>query len=235
MSEQQFYTLITTTGKAKIANATALGNKVNFTTLKAGDGNGNYYEPTESQTDLVHTVWSGPITSVSVDSSNPNWIVIAVIIPANVGGFMIREVGIFDDAGTMVSIGKYPETYKPTSETGSTKDLTIKTILEVSNASSIEFNVDPNVIIATKKDIETLEKEITSISVPVTKVNNKIGDVVLKAADISAEDGTTLEQIKEDFTSHRADDATAHKFKNTDTGKQYYIRFDNEGMYLVEV
>ena len=43
-----FYTLITTTGKVKMANATALGTKVNFKTLKVGDGNGNYYEPTEN-------------------------------------------------------------------------------------------------------------------------------------------------------------------------------------------
>ena len=156
MADQQFYTLITTTGKAKIANATAFGTKVNFNTLKVGDGNGNYYEPTESQTDLVHTVWSGPITSISTDPSNPNWIIIAVSIPADVGGFMIREVGIFDDTGTMIAIGKYPETYKPTSETGSTKDLTIKTILEVSNSGTIELKVDPNIIVATKQDFNAL-------------------------------------------------------------------------------
>ncbi len=156
MADQQFYTLITTAGKAKIANATAFGTKVNFNTLKVGDGNGNYYEPTESKTDLVHTVWSGPITSISTDPSNPNWIIIAVSIPADVGGFMIREVGIFDDTGTMIAIGKYPETYKPTSETGSTKDLTIKTILEVSNSGTIELKVDPNIIVATKQDFNAL-------------------------------------------------------------------------------
>ncbi|RMD02729.1 hypothetical protein D9O40_05360 [Clostridium autoethanogenum] len=156
MADQEFYTLITTTGKAKIANATAFGTKVNFTTLKVGDGNGNYYEPTESQTDLIHTVWSGAITSISTDPNNPNWIIIAVSIPATVGGFMIREVGIFDDNGTMIAIGKYPETYKPTSETGSTKDLTIRTILEVSNAGTIELKVDPNIIVATKADFNEL-------------------------------------------------------------------------------
>lgn len=156
MADQEFYTLITTTGKAKIANATAFGTKVNFTTLKVGDGNGNYYEPTESQTDLIHTVWSGAITSISTDPNNSNWIIIAVSIPATVGGFMIREVGIFDDTGTMIAIGKYPETYKPTSETGSTKDLTIRTILEVSNAGTIELKVDPNIIIATKQDFNAL-------------------------------------------------------------------------------
>lgn len=156
MADQQFYTIVTTAGKAKIANATAFGDKVNFTTLKVGDSNGNYYEPTENQMDLVHTVWSGTITNVSVDPNNLNWLIIAVSIPATDGGFMIREVGIFDDTGTMIAIGKYPETYKPTSETGSTKDLTIKTILEVSNSGSVELKIDPNVIIATKADFNAL-------------------------------------------------------------------------------
>ena len=185
MADQQFYTLITTAGKAKIANATAFGTKVNFNTLKVGDGNGNYYEPTESKTDLVHTVWSGPITSISTDPSNPNWIIIAVSIPADVGGFMIREVGIFDDTGTMIAIGKYPETYKPTSETGSTKDLTIKTILEVSNSGTIELKVDPNIIVATKQDFnalagtgrttETVKKNADNIA----SLGSQMADIVL--------------------------------------------------------
>ncbi len=175
MADQQFYTIVTTAGKAKIANATAFGTKVNFATLKAGDGNGTYYEPTEAQIDLVHTVWSGPITNISTDPNNPNWIIVAVSVPANVGGFMIREVGIFDDTGTMIAIGKYPETYKPTSDTGSTKDLTIRTILEVSNAGTIELNVDPNVILATKKDIEDINSKIVTDE---NAVNNLQTDVL---------------------------------------------------------
>ena len=51
---EQFYTILTNTGKAKIANSVTLGTKVNLTTLKVGDSNGAYYNPSESQTDLVH-------------------------------------------------------------------------------------------------------------------------------------------------------------------------------------
>ncbi len=61
---EQFYTILTKIGKAKIANATALGNKVNFTTLKVGDGKGKYYNPTEEQEDLVNEVWQGNINSI---------------------------------------------------------------------------------------------------------------------------------------------------------------------------
>lgn len=161
---EQFYTILTAIGKAKIANASALGNKVNFTTLKVGDGGGKYYNPTEAQEDLINTVWQGNINSISTDEKNPNWIVIEVIIPSNMGGFMIREAGIFDNENNMIAIGKYPETYKPIASDGSTKDLIIKMILEVSNTSSVTLKVDPTVIIATKKDIEVLEQKISDIT-----------------------------------------------------------------------
>lgn len=190
---EQFYTILTAIGKAKIANASALGNKVNFTTLKVGDGGGKYYNPTEAQEDLINTVWQGNINSISTDEKNPNWIVIEVIIPSNMGGFMIREAGIFDNENNMIAIGKYPETYKPIASDGSTKDLIIKMILEVSNTSSVTLKVDPTVIIATKKDIEVLEQKIKDINVPVKSVNGKIGEVVLNADNIKMTDDTTLE------------------------------------------
>ncbi|WP_242867559.1 phage tail protein, partial [Clostridium botulinum] len=181
---EKFYTILTKVGKAKIANATALGNKVNFTTLKVGDGGGKYYNPTEEQEDLVNEVWQGNINSIRVDENNPNWVVIEVIIPSSVGGFMVREAGVFDDENNMLAIGKYPETYKPQAQDGSTKDLVIRTNLEISNTSSVTLKVDPTVILATQKDIQILDDKIKNIKVPVTKVNEKIGDIVLTASGL---------------------------------------------------
>ncbi|WP_434302664.1 phage tail protein [Clostridium botulinum] len=197
---EKFYTILTKVGKAKIANATALGNKVNFTTLKVGDGGGKYYNPTEEQEDLVNEVWQGNINSIRVDENNPNWVVIEVIIPSSVGGFMIREAGVFDDENNMLAIGKYPETYKPQAQDGSTKDLVIRTNLEISNTSSVTLKVDPTVILATQKDIQILDDKIKNIKVPVTKVNEKIGDIVLTASDIKTENGQTVEAQLADIT-----------------------------------
>lgn len=190
---EQFYTILTKIGKAKIANATALGTKVNLTKFQVGDGNGTYYNPTEDQTQLRNKVWEGNISSIAIDEQNPNWIVLDVIIPGDVGGFMIREAAALDDEGNLIAIGKYPETYKPVIADGSTKDLIIKMILEVSNTSSVTLKVDPTVILATQKDIQILNNKIENIKVPVTKVNEKIGDVVLTASDIKTASGETIE------------------------------------------
>ena len=159
---ENFYTILTATGKAKLANSAVLGSKVNFKTLKVGDGKGSYYEPSENQTSLVRQVWSGSIGSISVDENNPNWIVIETLIPAASGGFFIREAGIFDEDDDLIAISKISETYKPLVEEGSIKDLCIKIILEVSNVDSVNLKIDPAIILAKKSEVEELRAEINS-------------------------------------------------------------------------
>ena len=148
-----FYTMLTNAGKAKIANATILNTKVNFSKIAVGDSNGSYYNPTEVQTSLVHEVWKGSVGNIRVDEHNSNWIVVESIIPPTTGGFMIREVGLFDDEGDLLVIAKYPETYKPTANDGTVKELVIKLVLEVANTSVVTLKIDPTVIVATKQDI----------------------------------------------------------------------------------
>ncbi len=163
MSEQ-FYTILTNIGKAKIANAISLGSEINLVRFVVGDSNGSYYNPTEEQTELRRKVWETNAISVVNDEKNPNWIKIEAIIPGDVGGFTVREVGIFDDKNEMIAIGKIAEIYKPVSENGSTKDVIIRMIIEVSNASVVTIKVDPTVMIATKKDIEVVESKFKKIT-----------------------------------------------------------------------
>ena len=154
---EQFFTILTAIGKAKIANAAALGNKVELTELALGDGGGSYYNPTENQTELRNEVWRGAIGTVDVDTENPHWITIQTVVPSQHGGFMIREAGVFDNEGDLIAVGKYPETYKPVAADGSIKDLVIRMILEVSNAASVVLKVDPTVILATQQQVDAAE------------------------------------------------------------------------------
>ncbi|MBU3098754.1 MULTISPECIES: phage tail protein [Clostridium] len=177
---EQFYTILTNVGKAKIANSLPTGTKINLTTLKVGDSNGTYYNPVETQTDIIHKVYECSITSIETDPTNPNWIVISSAIPSSVGGFMIREAGIYDDANNLIAIGKYPETYKPVASDGSTKELYIKMTLEVTNATSVELKIDPTVILATKKDITILDTKIEQFEADnvhsINTINNAMAD-----------------------------------------------------------
>ncbi|MGN2350218.1 phage tail protein, partial [Clostridium cagae] len=183
------YTLVTNIGKAKIANATVTGSKVDFFKLKVGDGNGAYYEPNENQTDLMHTVWSGNVNNVLTGGeNNPNWIIVQTMISPAEGGFYIREAGIFDNDNNLLAISKYPESYKPTMDDGSTDDLTVELIFEVSNSSVINLKIDPLVTTASIKDLKNLE----------TKINQKIESITEQMKDIANNKAskTELEDLK---------------------------------------
>ncbi len=207
--EEQFYTILTEVGKAKIANATVLGEKLNLTKFQVGDSNGQYYNPSETQTSLKNKVWESNITSIYVDEKNTNWIVIEVMIPADVGGFKIREAGVTDDKGNLIAIAKLPETYKPVADNGSTKDVVLKMILEVSNADVVNIKVDPSVMIASKKDVQVLETKMnTKIDTTKTDLEKKINKVATDLGNIELT-GTkvTIEDTDNNFTSTNVEGA----------------------------
>ncbi|NSB13922.1 phage tail protein [Clostridium beijerinckii] len=201
---ENFYTMLTKLGRKKLSASAISGSKVNFKTLKVGDGNGSYYEPSEEQTSIVKEVWSGNISAISVDESNANWMVVETVIPAADGGFFIREAGIFDDAGDMIAITKLSETYKPTILEGSTKDLVIKIVLEVSNASSIDLKIDPNVVVATKGDIQILQSKFQEVSAKLSgKMQLYISEMLPAIADRTSD--TLYFKITDKITDGFAD------------------------------
>lgn len=146
-----YYTLLTTIGQAKIANAIALNQSIDITTVKLGDGNGSAYDPVESQTTLVNEVYSTPVNNLYIDSGNADWAVIEAVIPTNVGGWTVREAGVFDDEGDMIAIAKFPPTYKPVLAEGAARDLYIKIAMEVGNAAQVTLQIDPAIVLASRQ------------------------------------------------------------------------------------
>ncbi|MDC2935979.1 phage tail protein, partial [Clostridioides difficile] len=168
MAQAQYYTLLTEIGKAAIANATALGTRVDFAKIKVGDGGGSAYIPTETQTELKNVVWESTLEHVQADEKNPNWVVIQKTITGDTGSFTIREVGVFDSKDQLLAISSYPETYKPAPDSGTVKEILIKIILAVSNTASINLKIDPTVVLATLKDIQDLDSKIDTTKTELT-------------------------------------------------------------------
>ena len=226
---EQFYTILTAIGKAKIANAAALGEKVELIELALGDGGGSYYNPTEDQTELQNEVWRGSINAVEVDTENPNWITIQTVVPSQHGGFMIREAGVFDNEGDLIAVGKYPQTYKPRLEEGSAKDLYIRMILEVSNTASVVLEVDPTVILATQQQVieaETRAKDYTDLEVGKIdqKVDAHLADYAQHSVTMGHENDLYVAKISSllEFTSLAEDYG----------GDIYAIATDDEFVYI---
>lgn len=145
-----FYTLLTKLGQAAIANATALNTPVNLTKMAVGDGGGAATVPKETQTALIGEKYRANLNSLTIDSSNPNYIIAEMIIPTTTGGWSVREVGVFDSAGNLFAIANFPETYKPQLAEGSGRDLVIRIVIQVSNASVVTLQVDPAVTLASQ-------------------------------------------------------------------------------------
>lgn len=154
MAQAQYGTLITNIGLAKIANAQVTQSKVGLENIALGDGNGAHYVPTQNQTALVNEVWRGPVADVSIDPKNNNRITVKAVIPVTVGGFTIREIGVFDNEGFLIAVGQYPEKYKPQLIEGVAEETIIHFVIETNNANVVKLNIDPTVIIASQEYVD---------------------------------------------------------------------------------
>ncbi|MBU2706065.1 phage tail protein [Zooshikella marina] len=151
--EQQFYSLLTQVGKAKLVNYHVLGKTLNLSKIQVGDGGdkkGKAVFPTEDDSKLVNLRWEGNINRIYVDNKNENYLSVEAFIPEDIGGWYITEFGIVDDEGDLVVIGGYPKTYKPKLTQGSGSSLYLKVLFEVSNAENVQLKVDPSVVMASQ-------------------------------------------------------------------------------------
>ena len=151
----KFKTVITTAGAAKLAAATVPGGKkVNLSAMAVGDGDGKLPVPDAGQTKLVHEVWRHALNKVSVDNKNKNYIVAELVVPPEVGGFWMRELGLYDDAGTLIAVSNMAESYKPELAEGSGRAQTCRMVIILSNVASVELSIDASTVMATQDYVD---------------------------------------------------------------------------------
>lgn len=149
-----YKSLITDVGNAKMAQAVLEGRKVNIVEMRLGDGGGSYYLPTVEQTALVNEVWSGEIANKSISELSPNIIAVKAVIPSSVGGFTVREAGLFDDDGDLIAVCNMPEIAKATLPDGISSSLDIVMNILLSNTDALEFVINPTLDPASRDDLE---------------------------------------------------------------------------------
>lgn len=149
-----YFCILTSIGEAKLANATALGQSLELSEMVLGDGDGSPVTPNQNQTSLVNQVRQAPLNTISIDENNANWIVCEQIIPADEGGWTIREIGILDSDGDLVAVSNFPATYKPLLSEGSGRTQVIQVSLQVTSAAAVTLKIDPAVVLATRKYVD---------------------------------------------------------------------------------
>lgn len=153
----KYFAILTNLGAGKLANAAALGTKLEMTHIAVGDGGGvSAPEPTPdpAMTALLGEKRRAAINSLSIDPLNPNQIIVEQVIPETDGGFWIREIGLFDKAGTLIAYSNCAGSYKPQLQEGSGRALVIRMILIVSSTEAVSLKIDPSVVLATRKYVD---------------------------------------------------------------------------------
>lgn len=183
MSET-FTNILTKIGQQKKAQAEASGIALNITTFKIGDGNGAYYEPNENQTALVNVKYSGNFVAgtqsqIVVNSSNLNEVLYKCFIPADVGGFTIRELGLFDEDNDLILICKLPTQDKFSLSSGLYQPLTFTPKIIYTNPQAQSVLTPTSQVIPTTSEIINMITEYApqaDFSVP---LKNTAGTVSL--------------------------------------------------------
>lgn len=153
---QQYYTLVTNIGAARIAKATALGTVVNLSQMAVGDGGGNPITPSATATALTREVYRASLNMLEVDENNQKQVIAELLIPEEEGDFTIREVGLFDNNNNLIAIGSIADSYKPRLSSGTASQQIIRMVIQIDNTDGVGLKVDPAVVLATREYVEKL-------------------------------------------------------------------------------
>lgn len=161
MADQIYYSVFTKQGLALLTEAIQNGTKLGITAMAFGDGGGSLPVPNENFTSLINEVHRTQLNSIAPDPNNANWLRAEAIIASAIGGFNIRELGLY--AGdVLVAYSNYPATYKPNPADGTARIMTFRMILQIDNVANFELVIDPDVVLATiqyvKDQIITTQK-----------------------------------------------------------------------------
>ena len=144
----EYYNVTTNAGDAAIATAIANNNKLNITHVAFGDGNGSVPTPNKTRSSLVHEVHRQAVTKYAKHPSIANFIIIETIIPSDIGGFWIREMGIIAD-NVLISHGSHAPFFKVADPEG-VSEYRLKFTQDVRDGSVVEIVLDESLIYASQ-------------------------------------------------------------------------------------
>ncbi|MEB5995452.1 phage tail protein [Serratia ureilytica] len=146
----KYRALLTEQGKALLANAAATGQKLEITHMAVGDGGGSPTQPDESQTKLVNEKRRAELNSLQIDTDKSNQVIAEQVIPEDVGGWWIRELGLYDKNGVLVAIANTPDTYKPQLTEGAGRTQVVRMVLLVKGDANATIVADKTALLVSR-------------------------------------------------------------------------------------
>lgn len=184
-----FTNILTQIGQQKKAQAEATGTTLEITTFKVGDSNGSYYQPNENQTALVNAKYTGSFeegtqSQVVINASATNEVLYKCFIPADVGGFTIRELGLFDSDGDLILICKLPAQDKFSLESGLYQPLTFTPKIIYTNPQT------QAVLTPTSQTVPTTGEVVNIVE---TSIQEAVGNIEYIAPIVKSNDAISLQ------------------------------------------
>ncbi|HBW1385139.1 TPA: phage tail protein [Klebsiella pneumoniae] len=186
MAVKKFSAILTGAGEAALAAAALSGVPVGFSVMAVGDGGGSLPEPNPEQTQLVNEVYRAPLNRLIIAEQRANIIRAEMLIPAQAGGFWLREAALYDDAGVCLAVANLPESYKPQLTEGSGRLHSVNLWIAVNNTADVELKADPSVILATVDEVNKARDEAKDYTDQVvgdldTSIQQVIADAITAA------------------------------------------------------
>ena len=133
--------------------------------------------PSANATALTNEVWRGVVNDCSISKESENVLIVESVISAEVGGFTIREMGIYDDEGDLIAICNTPDTAKVKIVDGVLSELKLQMEIILTNTDSVNLTVDPSVVMASKEDVLLAEVEILEYILDTSIINQSFHEV----------------------------------------------------------
>ncbi|MCH7387671.1 phage tail protein [Acinetobacter modestus] len=177
----QYKSIHTKYGLQQLAQAESTGTQIRLTHMAVGDGAGYPITLDKNMTQLVRERFRAVVNRVYQDPENELKFTAELIIPVSVGGFVMREIGIFDSNGNLFAVGNLPDITKPMATDGLFTDTVFRIPFFVNNAENIELKIDPNVVVATHSWI------INTINTAKLLPGGTTGQVLKKSSNIDGD------------------------------------------------
>lgn len=182
----KYSAVVTAAGREKMAAAAITGQPVGFAFMGVGDGGGVVPSPDPAQVSLVNERYRAALNRVVIADQSANIIRAEMIMPPQVGGFWVREAGLFDEDGVCLAVASLAPSYKPLLAEGSGRLQALNIWIAVSSTADIELKADPSVILATVDEVNKARDEAKDYTDQVvgdldTSIQQVIADAITAA------------------------------------------------------
>lgn len=192
--EKVYQAILTEKGRDKLAAAAITGEQVGFTMMGVGDGGGQSAAPLSAQDSLINELYRASLNRLVIADQAANVIRAEMVMQPQVGGFWLREAGLYDDAGDCLAVANLPPSYKPMLAEGAGRLQAINLWIAVSNTADVQLMTDPTVIIASVDEVTRAKNESKDYTDEVLgALDTNIKQIIAEAVKTAVSDAWELD------------------------------------------